>query len=485
MWNGAMSEPFYILQGNIQGAYASPDDYLSYLLKNLTNLSNSELGFRIGDTNVCTPTCADDMLIMSSNMYDLQVLLNMVVDYANKEHYIIHPEKSMIIPFNVKSHKQLEFFLEDKPWILNDEKLPVTTEMTHIGIQRDVNGIQPCIDKRLSSGRKAMYGLMGTGAHGKNGLPFKTSLHLYRTFVLPVMIYGLECLTLSKKNIRELESQQRIILRSILGLPDRVAISSLYMLSGMMPIEAIIHTRSLCFLRSILVNDGPTRNIIIRQFIMKKDSSKSWVIYIQKLLQKYSLPSLKECIESLPPKQIWKEKVKKAVAITIKIVIEEEAAEKSTLKFLNPSFDVNYHQAILNIKNPREIKRVNVKLRMLTGTYMVQDTEHKFKRAKNNVCQLCKEEKEDITHMLTTCTALQEERNVYYAVIDALIPSTLAGKYVLLQDRELLTHLTLDVSHPEISKIIALPDNLKLEIECVARELCFKLHKRRLDILEL
>ena len=53
LWEGKLSELFAILQGNpLQGKLPSPDDYLSFLVKNLKNQSRTEMGFHIGSCNI-------------------------------------------------------------------------------------------------------------------------------------------------------------------------------------------------------------------------------------------------------------------------------------------------------------------------------------------------------------------------------------------------------------------------------------------------
>ena len=39
----------------------------------------------------------------------LQALVQLVTIYANKENYVIHPQKTMILPINIPSEQQLDF----------------------------------------------------------------------------------------------------------------------------------------------------------------------------------------------------------------------------------------------------------------------------------------------------------------------------------------------------------------------------------------
>ena len=104
-----MSEAIPIMQGSRQGAYPSSDDYLSCLCKLLFMSSSAPAGYSIGSIKVTTPTCADDMIIMASSALQLQSLILLATIYANEERYIIHPQKTVIVPFNISSEDHLNF----------------------------------------------------------------------------------------------------------------------------------------------------------------------------------------------------------------------------------------------------------------------------------------------------------------------------------------------------------------------------------------
>ena len=83
--------------------------------------------------------------------------MDVQVIYANQERYT-HPEKTTITPFNISSNDQLEFIETAKPWVINNSKVTVSLELTHLGIQRSniqvPNSIQPVVKCRLITVRK-------------------------------------------------------------------------------------------------------------------------------------------------------------------------------------------------------------------------------------------------------------------------------------------------------------------------------------------
>ena len=292
VWDCRLSNPIKMQQGNCQGGLLSPDDYITYLDDNLQIQDATSLGFHIGDIGFVSPTCADDMLILARSMFELQVLLYLVVNYANEEHYVIHPEKSVILPFNIQSEQQLQHLVDTTPWEINSSKLPVKKDLVHVGIERNLASIDPTIDTRISYGRQTLYGLFGSGMHGTNGLPVSTSLHLYQIYIIPRVIYGLEALVLKKTHLYNLEILQRSIIKSLLGVPKRTAIPALYIITGLHPMEMQVDRKQLIFLLSLISQDGRLRDLVHRQYVMKKSNSKSWVAQIKKTLARFSLPTV-------------------------------------------------------------------------------------------------------------------------------------------------------------------------------------------------
>ena len=486
IWDSRLSNPIKMQQGNCQGGLASPDDYISYLDDNLQILDTSNLGFHIGSMGFVSPTCADDMLILARSMFELQVLLKLVATYANEEHYVIHPEKTVILPLNIQSEQQIKHLEESMPWEINNAKLPVTKELVHVGIERYLTSIDPTIDKRIANGRQTLYGLFGSGMHGTNGLPVMTSVHLYQVYIIPRIIFGLEALVLKKTHFYNLEMLQRSILKSLLGVPKRTAIPALYIITGLHPIEKQINRKQLIFLRSLISENGRLKDLVRRQYVMKKVNSKSWIVHIKKVLAQFSLPSLHDLLGDTPSKLTWKEEVKVAITRTTEKEIEEEASKMNTLQFLNPSLrSGKWHNVVSFIKNPREVARAAIKTQMLTGTYTFQCTRVRYKQATSETCQLCEEESEDLVHALLRCSALSDVRQKYLPAIINSIPLVYSHRTMVMNDEHLLTQLIMDSTHPRISELIPLQLGDQETHERLTRNFCFAIHLQRSNLITI
>ena len=118
--------------------------------------------------------------------------------------------------------------------------MDVSNSIVHLGIQTDITG-KVYIEGRIDLRRKSVYSLMGAGFHWGNGLRAAQNGHIWSTFVIPRLLYGLKVQLLKKQDIANLERFQRHCLKQFQVLPDNTSNSVSYALFGILPIEAMLH----------------------------------------------------------------------------------------------------------------------------------------------------------------------------------------------------------------------------------------------------
>ena len=479
VWNGKKSDNIIkIKQGNGQGKLPSPEDYKTYL-KNLLQISaDTKLGFHIGTTCVSTPTCADDILVLSPDLEDLQAIVLLISQYANEEHYTIHPTKSVVAIYNPRSSAEQQFLQETSPIILNGDEVPNEDELTHLGITKTPRNPNSTVTERIRTAKQTMYALMGSGFHGLNGLPVPVSLHLYKMYVLPRAMYGLETIPMSATATQNLDAFHKNSLSAILGLLQRTALPALYILTGTLPMIFLLHIRSLTFLLTLL-HSGSTQEIVLRQHAMKNSRSASWVTKMEKVLQQYSLPTIDTLYQDQPSKKEWRKQVRDTIADMATREINTEAGTKKTLHMLNPEFTYNTpHSSVENIRNPRQVTRANIKTRLLTDVYPLEAVARRMKLTQHDTCKLCEADlPEDRVHFFAVCKAMADLREKYIPKILNLIPNTESP--MIERDHHLLTALILDSSHPEVSSSLDPSPEVTIELEDMTRSYVFALHLRR------
>ena len=168
-----------------------------------------------------------------------------------------------------------------------------------MGILRSQDSQESAVTHNIEKARRTVYSLMSAGFHGDNGLDPDTSIHLLQTYVLPVLVYGLEVLLPRKVLIERLNRIHKKFLKMILSLPETVADPAVYVLSGTAPIECVIHKRALTLYGNIcrLSEDTVEKQLARRQLSVKGYRGSSWFVEIRKLLLKYGLPPAWELLD--------------------------------------------------------------------------------------------------------------------------------------------------------------------------------------------
>ena len=370
-WDGNISEPFNVNQGVRQGGILSTDLYKLYINPLLDRLETSGLGLKIGNISVSNTACADDIALISEIPDEAQTLVNMATDFAFMEGYQLQPTKSVVI--NVSSKKN-QTYNSKSPLQMGSNNMPFVDNAVHLGIIRTTSlrgNTTTNVDENIKKARRSAYGLFSSGFHGYNGLDVDTMLHLYKIYILPVLLYGLELILPQGPQLEQLEIAQKRLLKQILALLNSVADIAVYILTGILPIEAHLHIRALGLFNNVCrqAEDSSEKALARRQLIVKPDSSASWFVGIKHLHRKYELKEAISYLDKPESKTKWTCTVKEAVykkwvdKITSLIPLYKgltfltfENLEKG--KF-HPLFKVNCHTG-------KDISRLSVKLKLLT-----------------------------------------------------------------------------------------------------------------------
>jgi len=411
-WNNQISNHFRIEQGVRQGGILSTDLYKTYVNPLLRRLQAAPYGVKIGPITCAASACADDICLAAEGADETQQLLSMSTDFANMERYILQPAKSVHIGVNKGSRSQHNSFH------INDREIPSVKSATHLGIIRTdsvSNNQSANIDENMKKARRAAYSLYGSGLRGHEGLNIRTLVHLYRTYITPVLLYGMELILPYSSYMEKLETFQKKLLKELLQLPNNTANPAIYVITGLLPIEAQIHVKALIFLHN-LANQKPDsieRQLLERQQQMKSVDSKSWVTEVQNILWKYDLPSVCDILGDTYPKTQWKTLVHRTVYAYWSNRINTSCKLYKSLRFLLEDSYVpgkTHHTFGLDFSS-REAERLKPKLKLVTGTYILQSNRKSFNQhAVDETCLLCGTAAESAEHFVLTCPMLDSVR---------------------------------------------------------------------------
>ena len=477
-----LSDSFPINQGVGQGRILSTGFYKVYIDELLRILKSKRLGLRIGTVYIGCPTCADDIALLALSPDELQLMLYEALNYSKKNRYQIHPTKSCVIDISIyKLDENLE-------WSLGDNQLKLSDSAVHLGITRagkkesSIN-----VNDRVKLARRTSYSLMNTGLHGANGLSPETSYVIYRAYVLPRLLYGLDVLSLTQGQVDQLSRYHIQTLRNIQSLPQRTACAAVYMLLGALPLEAELHKRRLSLLNSVITSDNEClKGLVQRQLACSFNVKSSFFNITSKILEKYELPSLSQLLCSSYSKLQWKHTYVKAVNKFWSTQLVSEIKTKKSLKYL-PVENLRIGSTHLVWRSldstVSDVRKGITKARILTGTYLLQKTRNSFSGGTvDPVCRNCRLEDEDLLHVLARCPAYFEIRKYTVRLLKDIVvrKTNLETWYSYAKDWSVI--LKVLVCSETLVKALPALQGTEDEIERLSRNCFHKIHVRKLQL---
>ena len=215
--------------------------------------------------------------------------------------------------------------------------------------------------------------------------------------------------------MKNIDQYPNCLLRRIQGLPDNAASETVYILSGHLPIEAILHKKILGIAGGIarLPLQHNLRQLALRQLACKDPKSRSWFCQAVRIGSRYGV-----CIPSLfrnPwPKLAWKKHVQLLVKELWSNEISTSARTKSTLNMLlwEEDWAGKTHPIWRTCRGkPFQVQAATVRAKMLVGRYATQALQAVYKPGSPTTCPLCEKEEEDIVHLIAKCTNTKILRN--------------------------------------------------------------------------
>jgi hypothetical protein len=113
-WEGQISRGFEEKQGVRQGGVWSSTAYKVFINSLFKIYEENKIGCHIGSIFCGVPTVADDVTLIANDPHDLQTMLNIQMDHANKHRYIISDQKSCVLKIRDKTQCT---------WTMNDKNL--------------------------------------------------------------------------------------------------------------------------------------------------------------------------------------------------------------------------------------------------------------------------------------------------------------------------------------------------------------------------
>ena len=494
-WDHQVLGPIHDQQGVEQGGVPSGDLYTVYNNEQFDCAQESGLGVPLHDQEVAAIGQADDCVLLADNIFSLKNLLTLTLDYCNKYHVKLAPEKTKLLAFTAPRHKTILEFTKIVAQIeIENTKINFSETAEHVGIVRSSSSNLPHILDRIAAHRKSLFAVRPAGLARRHNTNQAAALSVQNTFSLPVLLSGVACLSLTTSDHNVLDKHFKSTLNRLMKLPDKTPDPVIYFLAGTPPIKAHIHRRQLSLFGMITrLPNNILHKTATTILLSSSDTSKSWFISIRLLCDKYSLPSPLILLKNPPTKHSFNKLVKSRILYYWEKHLRSVAVSKSSLEYFKPSFmslATPHPMFTTCASNSFETNKSTCQASFISGRYKTDYlARHWVKENPSGYCVLCPGlmKIDTLDHFVLYCDALTQARtNVLkywelYSCKDDKLRNLLVNK--LRASNLTLMQFLIDPSVD--SDVIRGVQNSQIKIEEVyrlTRTWCYAVHRKKLQL---
>ena len=254
-WNSQYSESFSVTKGTRQGSILSPQLFNIFIDDLLISLRDSQDQVCIGNCKVNSFAYADDITVMSTTSPGLQRLINLCADYA----------KQWRFRFGIKKTKCMTLFGEKlnvtPKWFLNDQEIELSSCLEILGVDfHSSNSSSSHVEKRMEKCRRSFYSLRDSGMCYP-GCASDVKSYMWNAMCQPVLLYGLDCVAISNRNMHGLETCQGNLVKQAIGLSKRSRSTALLEALKIKKINECVKNRTACLLNRIFSVESPVQSL--------------------------------------------------------------------------------------------------------------------------------------------------------------------------------------------------------------------------------
>ena len=280
-WDSNFMGPAKDKSGVKQGGINSGDLYKSYNNEQFISAQSSNQGVDIISGIISGAGQADDALLSSNDIFSLQNLLFLTIEYCKKYNVLLCPEKTKLLGIASKKNKFiLDYQMAMNPINMEGVGIDFVESAEHVGVIRSVDGNMPNLLNRIQCHQKAMGAVLSVGiGRGHSGNP-AAGLRVEKLYGCPVLMSGLASLYMKETEIKILDTHYKTTLERIQKLHCKTPRSYVFFLAGSLPAKAILHLRQLSLFIMICHLPEDPLNVHARCVLKANCPPKSWFAQI-------------------------------------------------------------------------------------------------------------------------------------------------------------------------------------------------------------
>ena len=252
--NGIVSKEFKTKVGVKQGGPLSPKLYNVYIKDVIERIEDLKRGIQIGDFKTSIILYADDIMLLSSTRTGMTEMINATNDYMKEWKIKMNISKTNYIAIGKE-------VVTPRVIKVNNEVVNKVQTLKYLGVTIDENLLlTEHIKERSKINLRASYSLYNIGFMSKSMNTYTKSF-IYKTYCRPALLYGMEFVEISDKNIKQMRTDESLLIKRVLSVHKTSKSTILYQTLNLRELDLELYIMKLkLFLR--LTNNELTSSLI-------------------------------------------------------------------------------------------------------------------------------------------------------------------------------------------------------------------------------
>ncbi len=200
---------------------------------------------------------ADDIVLISSTKRDMQCLIDIVEQFGEVREIKFNPSKTNYIGVNEHVEIKSKRYMDDIKFIRMDGKIiDSVSSLKYLGSYLSDNLLnKEHLNERYRMTSAAVDKLVKSSGFHSEHVSVAIKIQLYKSFIRPVLTYGLETMILGTKEMSDLQKKEEKIIKVALGLSTRLSSTELMLSLGLNRLELRLDSLIPSFFGRLLENE--------------------------------------------------------------------------------------------------------------------------------------------------------------------------------------------------------------------------------------
>jgi hypothetical protein len=389
-----LTRPINIKDSIRQGGVLSVLQYATVMDEIAKEIETQDKGVKIHENKkIGCLLWMDDVVLIAENQKELQEMIDITKQVADKYHIVFGKEKSKVMVIKDKEH--------NTKITMGDMELGVTDRYKYLG--EIINNKRNIKDHTIEIRRKAEGALQTiltiAGDPCLKKIEMEVIWKLVETCIIPIIVYSGETWDTNKTEMNNVNRILDNILKRLLMVPTTTPREALYEEINILDIEHTIMRNRI----NMHCRMERTKNEMLQEILNIQDQ-KAWVNITEKMEEDLNLQDI-----IYRPVREGKIMIKVQTAMKMKEVISKGAEKKTKVEYL-----IRNKNTSNSYERPAYIQKLNrfeVSIIFKARTRML-DTKNNFRGKYTDIkCRACGIEKETQEHVLERCPNIHKDEN--------------------------------------------------------------------------